>query len=60
MSNARTMIDDFSCSGKIPTLTADDYEEHMREVLEKVRQHIPKVFVNLVLMGNLSGVNLRI
>jgi dihydrodipicolinate synthase/N-acetylneuraminate lyase len=45
-----------SCSGDIPTLTVDDYDKHLREVLKEVESKIPKVFVNLVLMGNLSGV----
>ena len=44
------------CSGKFPSLTVDDYENHTREVLEEVRKNIPKVFVNLVLLGNISGV----
>lgn len=45
-----------SCSGVVPTLTVNDYEHHLREVLEEVRKHIPKVFVNLVLLGNISEV----
>jgi len=28
----------------------------LREVLEEVRENVPKVFVNLVLMGNISEV----
>ena len=28
----------------------------MRETLEEVRKHIPKVFINLVLLGNISEV----
>ena len=28
----------------------------MRETLEEVRKHIPKLFVNLVLLGNISEV----
>ena len=45
-----------SCSGDFPFLTADDYEYHLRETLEEVRKNIPRVFVNLVLVGNLSEV----
>ena len=45
-----------SCSGDVPTLTADDFEKHLRETLEEVRKHIPKLFVNLVLLGNISEV----
>ena len=45
-----------SCSGDFPFLTADDYEYHLRETLEEVRKNIPRVFVNLVLIGNLSEV----
>ena len=40
----------------VPNLTADDFEKHMRETLEEVRKHIPKLFVNLVLLGNISEV----
>ena len=45
-----------SCSGDVPTLTADDFEKNMRETLEEVHKHIPKLFVNLVLLGNISEV----
>ena len=45
-----------SCSGDVPTITADDFENNMRETLEEVRKNIPKLFVNLVLLGNLSEV----
>ena len=37
----------------MPILTADDFEMNMREMLEEVRKHIPKLFVNLVLLENL-------
>lgn len=40
----------------MPTLTVDDYDKHLRNVLKEVKAHIPKVFVNLVLMGNISEV----
>ena len=46
----------YSCSGDFSFLTADDYEYHLRETLEEVRKNIPRVFVNLVLIGNLSEV----
>ena len=46
----------FSCSGKVPTLTANDYEKHLREILEEVRKKIPRVFVNVVQVFNLSMV----
>ena len=45
-----------SCSGDVPTITADDFEKNLRETLEEVRKHIPILFVNLVLLGNLSEV----
>ncbi|XP_019859140.1 PREDICTED: phospholipase B1, membrane-associated-like [Amphimedon queenslandica] len=37
------------CSGKVPILTPDDFES-----LEKVRANIPRVFVNVVEIFNLS------
>ena len=46
-----------SCSGDVPNLTPDDFEKHMRQTLEEVRKHIPKLFVNLVLLGNISEVS---
>jgi len=48
-----------SCSGNFSQLTADDYEMHLREILEEIRKNIPKVFVNLVLIGNISEVRIR-
>ena len=45
-----------SCSGDVPNLTPDDFEKHMRETLEELRKNIPKLFVNLVLLGNISEV----
>lgn len=47
---------DCSCSGDIPNLTPADFEYHLREVLNEIMK-IPKVFVNLVLVGNISGVS---
>ena len=44
------------CSEVVPTLTPADFEKHLREVLDEISK-IPKVFVNLVLAGNLSGVS---
>ena len=49
-----------SCSGDVPNLTPDDFEKNMRETLEEVRKYIPKVFVNLVLLGNISEVRSRL
>ena len=46
-----------SCSGEVPSLTPDDFEKHLTETLEEVRKHIPKLFVNLVLLGNISEVS---
>ena len=43
-----------SCSGDVPTITADNFERNMRETLEEVCKNIPKLFVNLVLLGNIS------
>ena len=37
-------------------LTADEYETHLTSALEEIRQNIPRVFVNLVPMANLSQV----
>ena len=45
-----------SCSGEVPTINPDDYDKYLRDVLEEVRKNIPKVFVSLVLMGNISEV----
>jgi len=44
------------CSGEYPYLNPNDYDHFLREVLEEVRENVPKVFVNLVLMGNISEV----
>ena len=46
----------YRCSETVPTLTPDDFEKHLRETLDEVQKR-PKVFVNLVLAGNLSGVS---
>ena len=48
-----------SCSGDVPTITADDFEKNMQETLEEVCKNIPKLFVNLVLLGNISACGLR-
>ena len=45
-----------SCSGDVPFITADDFEHNLRDVLEEVRTNIPRVFVNLVQIFNLSMV----
>ena len=44
------------CSGYVPYLTADDFETNLRYILEEVRSKIPKVFVNLVEIFNMSMV----
>ena len=44
------------CSGDVPTLTPEDFEMNLNKTLEEVRKKIPKLFVNLVLMGNISEV----
>ena len=41
----------------MPTITADDFEKNLLETLEEVRKNIPKLFVNLVLLGNISEVS---
>ena len=46
----------YSCSGDVPTITADDFEKNMRETLEEVRKNIPKLFAKLVLLGNIPEV----
>ena len=40
----------------VPTITADFENNNYVETLEEVRKNILKVFVNLVLMGNISEV----
>ena len=47
----------YSCSGHFPGLTADDYQKYLNETLAEIHKNIPKVFVNLVLMGNISEVS---
>ena len=44
------------CSGDIPFLTPDDYEKHLVEVLEEVRKKLPRTFVNLIPLFNISQV----
>lgn len=46
-----------SCSGIVPTLSVDDYERNLRNVLEEMRKNISKLFVNLVQIGNISEVS---
>ena len=45
-----------SCSGRVPYITADDYGKYLNETLAKIHANIPKVFVNVILAGNLSEV----
>jgi len=48
----------YRCSGHVPFLTADDYEKHMTELMEEIHNNIPKVFVNYILLLNVSQVYL--
>ena len=48
----------YRCSGDVPFLTADDYEKHMTELMEEIHSNIPKVFVNYILLLNVSQVHL--
>ena len=48
------------CSCCSSGVTADNYETNLRSALEVIRQNIPRVFVNLVPMGNLSEVNMSV
>ena len=43
-----------SCSGQTPYLTADDFEKHLTELLEEIHNNIPRVFVNYILLFNIS------
>lgn len=42
------------CSGDVPYITVDDFETNLRYIIEEVRSKIPKVFVNLVEIFNMS------
>ena len=44
------------CLHIIPYLSPDDYEKHLNETLTEIKKSLPRTFVNLVLMGNLSQV----
>ena len=46
------------CSCCSSGITADKFGEHLTETLEEIRRKIPRVFVNLVPMANLSQVYL--
>lgn len=48
------------CSGDVPYITADDFETNLRELLEEVHSKIPRVFVNLVEIFNMSMVRSNI
>ena len=48
-----------SCSGDFPDLTADDFQKHLNETLVEVKKNLPRTFVNLVQMGNISEVSER-
>jgi len=43
-----------SCSFNLPYLTPDDYQNNLMATLERVRTSIPRTFVNLVGMYNIS------
>ena len=47
------------CSGDVPYITVDDFETNLRYIIEEVRSKIPKVFVNLVEIFNMSMVRHR-
>lgn len=51
------MVIRYSCSGEVPFLTPDDYEKHLTELLEEIHNKIPRVFVNYVLLFNISQVS---
>ncbi len=55
-SGTHMQISSCRCSETVPTLTPDDFEKHLRETLDEIMK-IPRVFVNLVLTGNISGVS---
>ena len=42
----------------MPFLTADDFEKHLVAVLEKVRENIPRMFVNIGELFNISLVRM--
>ena len=44
------------CFGEVFTLTGEDFEQHVRDVLEELRKNIPKLFINMVLLGNVTEV----
>jgi phospholipase B1 len=45
-----------ACLHIIPYLSPDDYEKHLNETLTEIKKSLPRTFVNLVLMGNLSQI----
>jgi len=48
------------CESCCSVNTADDYEFHLRSILDEIRNNIPRVFVNLVPMSNLSEILYRL
>ena len=44
------------CTGDFPRLTADEFQLHLNETLIEINRTLPRTFVNLVLMGNISEV----
>ena len=50
----------WSCSGDVPFTTANDFEKYLHDVLEEIRNKIPRVFVNIVELFNISMVCLTL
>ena len=48
----------YRCSDDVPFITADDFEKNLRFVLDEVHSKIPRVFVNLVEVFNVSMVRM--
>ena len=47
-------------SGNVPLINATDFEKYLYEVLEEIRNKIPRVFVNIVELFNISMVCLTL
>ena len=44
----------YRCSDDVPFITADDFEKNLRYVLDEIHSKMPRVFVNLVEVFNVS------
>jgi phospholipase B1 len=44
------------CTGIFPHLTADEFQRHLNETLMEIKKALPRTFVNIVLVGNLSEI----